>query len=341
MLVGVNMVGLKPYFGGGPEIYLRNVLDTAREVQPDTRFLILTTMENHASFEGYDRRCLDKETPEAAGEAAAEASCDVLFSSLYTAPEKSPVPLVAYAFELYTFEQAGAQKRLFGEHARVKELKQICKDARAIIVPSEFLRREFLERLDVPLNQCVVAPPGVSDIFAESHPTFVQNPYVLFVGNTHTMKNLPRLLEAYRKVNETHPHTLVVVGQPGDAELEDWGPGIVRIERCSTAHLSGLYQHSNLFILPSVYEGSGVTVLEAMKAGARVATSRRGGIKEVAGDIPIFFNAEDVSSIVGAIRRGLTEDPAERERQIRFGRQIAAEYTWEKCAWKTLAAFKR
>jgi len=90
------------------------------------------------------------------------------------------------------------------------------------------------------------------------------------------------------------------VGQPAEAEPADWGPRVMRIEYCPASHLAGLYQHCDAFIQPSLYEGSGVTVLEAMRAGAPVVTSRTGGIEEVAGDTPIFFNPESTASIIAA-----------------------------------------
>ncbi|HEO71693.1 MAG TPA: glycosyltransferase, partial [Candidatus Hydrogenedentes bacterium] len=106
-------------------------------------------------------------------------------------------------------------------------------------------------------------------------------------------------------------------------------------------HLAALYQHCDLFVCPSLYEGSGVAVLEAMRAGAPVATSRAGGIPEVAGDTPVYFNPESVGSIAAAIRRLVDEGPAERWRRTTFGRRIAAQYTWEQCAWKTVSALRR
>jgi alpha-1,3-rhamnosyl/mannosyltransferase len=168
-----------------------------------------------------------------------------------------------------------------------------------------------------------------------------QQPYFLLVCNTYEYKNVKRILDAFEQLNPEFLHSLVIVGRSGDAEPEEWGPRIIRIEQCPAAYLAGLYQHSDVYVQPSLYEGSGVTVVEAMRAGTPVATSRTGGIPEFAGDTPIYFNPESVSSIVGAVRRAMEEDPQQRTNRVKFGKQVASEFTWERCAWKTLSAFKR
>ena len=223
----------------------------------------------------------------------------------------------------------------------MKAVKRTCKQAPAIVVPSRFLQQECLDVLDASLDKVVVAPLGVAGIFEEPQQGIAAKPYVLTVGNTHAFRNIGRLRQALDRLKDEMPHTLVVVGQTCEAEPEDWGPRVVRVDRCPTVHLAGLYQHCDVFICPSLYEGSGVTVLEAMRAGAPVAASRVGGIPEVAGDTPVYLNPESVSAMVAAMRRLLGEGATARQRRSRFGRQLAARYTWEDCAWKTLGAFRR
>lgn len=347
MLIGVNTLGLKPGCGGGAERYLRNVLATIRQIQPDTRILILTDPGNHDSFQGWDRECVEGGMLRgflSGGDATlvralAKRGADVLFSPLETVPAKCPVPYVVYALDLYRWEPE-ILKHNRDDAKRLKALKQTCAGAAALVAPSEFVRRKCLELLDLPLNKVVVAPLGVSAEFSKPQASMVDEPYFLFVGATRACKNLGRLCEAIAHLRKDLPHTLVVAGSPGEAEPESWPVPIVRVEQCPVNCIAGLYQHCNLYIQPSLYEGSGVTVVEAMRSGAVVATSRTGGIEEVAGDTPIFFNPESVSSITSAIRRAFDEPVEQRRNRIHFGRQAAAEYTWERCAWKTLSAFK-
>ncbi len=338
MLVGVNTTSVEPGRGGGDEHYLCNVMVTMRKVQPDFDFLVFTDAGSHGSFEGWDRVCLGRAAE--LEHAAKRAKVDLLFTSLRTALPKSSVPQVPFALELMALEKDTA-KRHRRDAARLKVLKRTCKDAAAVVVPSQFLRRECLELLDVPLDKVVVAPLGVAQAFGKPQPCVAQQPYILTVVGSHEFNNIPRLREALTKLRSEIPHSLIVVGQPGETEPEDWGRRVIRVYQCPTTHLAGLYQHCDLFIYPVLYEGSGVMVLEAMRAGAPIASSRVGGIPEIAGDIPFFFNPESVASIIAAVRRVLEENPDNRERRARFGKQLAAEYTWENCAWKTVAAFRQ
>lgn len=347
MLVGVNALNMPPGLAGGEEHYLRNVLATIRKVQPDLGFVLFTDAENDRSFEGWEHVCVESGAlGRLAGadapleRAVKRAGADLLFTPLQTALSKTAVPQVIFTLSLLEIEQLMAKPRR-RDAAQLKVLRRTCAKAAALITPSQFLQRKCLEVLDVPLDRVVVAPLGIAPAFDQPQACIAQQPYFLVVGGTRECRNIPRLRDAFTKLAEEFPHTLVVVGQPREAEPDDWGPRAVRVDRCPTAHLAGLYQHCDVFLCPSLYEGSGVVVLEAMRAGAPVATSRVGGIPEVAGDIPIYFNPENVGTITGAVRRLLEENPKDRERRIHFGKQLASEFTWENCAWRTLAAFRR
>lgn len=338
MLVGVNTLGMKPGWGGGEEVYLRNVLVKMSQLQRSTQFVLFTDRANHDSFDGYRRFHLEE--GQDLDQAAHAQKVDFLFSSLSAAPVEGSIPLAIYAMGLGHLAKAPGWRRLLGP-SPIKIAKDICMRASIIVAPSEFVKEEFLALMAIPLNRVVVAPLGVHDQFAWPQSCIVEKPYLLTVGNTRQNRNIPRLLEVFQRIGQEFPHTLVVVGQPCEAEPDDWGPRVVRIDHLPASQLAGLYQHCALFICPSLYEGSGVRAIEAMKAGTPVATGRAGGITEVVGDSPIFFNPESVDSMVSAVRRALQETDAERGRRIHFGKQTADEYTWEKCAWKTLTAFRR
>lgn len=348
MLVGVNTISLRPGHGGGSERYLRRVLDKMRELQSDTKFVIFTDPDNHDSFEGWERaRCGGasrlgsfRDGGGQLDQAAKRAAVDVLFSPLATAPVKCSVPQVSYALDVRDWDDDAPGPRR-KDVPKLKTAKKMCANAAALVAPSRFTQRKLLELLDVPLNKTIVAPLGVDEAFSQPQPCMVEQPFLLTVGDTHEFKNIPRLRQAFGLMKDEFPHNLVVVGRPAEGEPEDWGQRVFRIDHCSTRNLAGLYQHCDIYIQASLHEGSGVTVLEAMRGGAPVVTSRTGGITEVVGDVPVFFNAESVKSIMGAIRRTLEEYPQERRNRTATGKQIAAQYTWETCAWKTIAAFRR
>lgn len=348
MLVGVNALALEPGRGGGAERFLRNVLAKMRAVQPNTRFVIFTDAANHASFEGYDRVCvsdaprmgLRSDSAALLDAPARHAAIDLLFSPLTAAPAQSPVPVVAYVLDLRQWEADHIRKQRRGA-ASQRAAKRVCAAAAGLVVPSTYVQMRCLELLDIGLDKIIVAPLGVHDVFATPQPGLVEQPYLLAVGDTHEFKNIARLQEVFVQLRGEAPHTLVVVGRPCEAEPKDWGRGVLRFEQCPLAQLAGLYQRCDVYIQPSLYEGCGVTVLEAMRAGAPVATSRTGGIPEVAGDVPIYFNPNSPASMLDAVRRAINQGPDARRLRVRAGQRAAIEYTWEQCAWKILAAFKR
>ena len=338
MFVGINIVGIRPGYGGGEEVYLRNVLTTMQDLQRSTRFVLFTDSANHDSFSDYER--VQVSPHDSLDTVARDEKVDLLYSSLFRMESPVSVPYVLYAMDLREPTQNSRDRHRLGK-ATLRTLKSLCGGAAGLVTPSEYVKRQLLELLDVPMDRVVVAPLGVKEAFGEPQECTVEKPYFLVVGRTRKVKNLPMLLEAFGRVSKDIPHNLVIVGQPDEGELEDWGPRVVRVDRLPVKQLAGLYQHSHLFICPSLYEGSGVTVLEAMKAGARVATGRVGGVTEVASDSPLFFNPESADSLVMVLRRAVTESDADRARRIQFGKQLAADFTWEQCAWRTLAGFRK
>ena len=348
MLVGVNTLAIPPGFGGGEERFLRKTLATIRQAQPSTRFVVFTDPGNHDSFDGYDRVCakkgvrlgLSNDTGAMLAPLAKSAGIDLLFSPLNTGPAKFPVPVVLLALDLRRWEpeHLKLERRAAARH---KAIKRVSANAAAIVTPSESVQRKALHLLEVGLDKTVIAPLGVDEVFGEPQPSLVEGPFLLAVGDTREFKNIPRLRQVCAQLGKEFPHSLVVVGRPCEAEPDDWGPRVMRFEHIPTPYLAGLYQHCDAFIQPSLYEGSGVTVLEAMRTGAPVATSRTGGIAEAAGDTPFFFNPENVGSMVSNVRRILEEDAQARRTRTQVGVRAAAEFTWERCAWKVLSAFKK
>jgi len=319
-----------------------------RRVQPETGYLVFTSPGNHDAFEGWDRVCVTPRprfwrrpaSSAAAGlvSAVCAAGLDVLFSPLASAPMRTPVPLVVCALDLRPWEPAAPRK---DRPLTLAAARRVCARAAGAVAPSAYVQRRLLELLETPMNKTVVAPFGVDPLFGMPQPCVAPRPFLLFVGRTGAAKNIPRLRESFDLLRKELPHALVVAGPPGEAEPADWGPRVFRFERCPTEVLAGLCQQCAVFIQPSLHEGSGVTVLEAMRAGAPVAASRTGGIEEVAADLPFYFNAESAASIAITVRRALDEPPDLQQTRAKAGRKLAAEYTWDKCAWKILSAFKR
>lgn len=348
MRVGVNLISLRPGFAG-EDAYLRKVMQTIRAVQPDTHLVLFTDPGNHDTFPDWDRVCIESGyTPEspslldeaALNRAASKAKVERLFSPIETAPIEGEIPPVLLVFDM-CFLEYDPDLNARRTAVLLNDLQLLCDRAPALVAPSDAVQEKLRQYLSVPLNKIMVAPPGADPELAQAHQPFIEMPYLLAVGDTTAFRNVSGLLDVFNGLRDEMPHNLVIVGGTGSAELPDWGPRIMRIHQCPVNHLAALYRHSDAYICTSFYEGSASNVLDALRAGARVTAGRVGAIPEVAGNVPLYFNPQSGASMVAAVRRALIETPKEREQFIRAGMHRASEYTWEKCAWKILHAFKR
>jgi len=336
MQVGVNMVGATTSCSWDDDRYLRTVVSTIRQVQPEVRLLLFTEASAQPSLDGWD--CVPVDGLSHLERAAKREKVDLLFTPLSCALPKCGLPQVLLVSNLAEAETALAGRRR--DAARVKAIRRTCVDAAALVAPSRFVQRECLDLLEIPLDKIVVAPPGTDPVFDKPQPCFVQQPYLLTVAGAEGFSDVARLRKALSALEDKMPHSLVVVGPAEGGEPEEWGPRVLRIYDCPQAQLAALHQHCGLFVYVPFRDGVGLAVLEAMRAGAPIVTSRVGAIPEVAGDVPLYANPNSVGSIVAGIWRLLEEGLEGRDRRIRFGRQMAAKYTWENCAWRTVTAFR-
>lgn len=229
--------------------------------------------------------------------------------------------------------------------------------ADVVLTPSQATRSDVIDAFGTSPERVVVTPLGVDPRFrpasAESIETVrnsyaLERPYVLAVGTLEPRKNLPMLLRAFAALHKEIPHDLVLAGPGGwlmdDIEQSISESGIQgRIRRLGFADdgsLVALYSGADLVAVPSLYEGFGLPVIEAMATGVPVLTSNVSSLPEVAGDAAILIDPTNLESMIEGIRRGLrSEDLRSRLREA--GPARAAQFTWERTATKTLAAYQR
>jgi glycosyltransferase involved in cell wall biosynthesis len=167
-------------------------------------------------------------------------------------------------------------------------------------------------------------------------------PYVLWTGTVEPRKNLPTLLEAFRALDR-HGVELVLVGPKGwnedlGAHLGNAAGRVRVLGFVPTDDLRALYAGAELFCLPSLREGFGMPLLEAMAQGAPVITSSGTATEEVAGEAAVLVDPLDAPALTGAIA-DLLDDPAEQERRRAASLARAAEYPWARTAVDLEAAF--
>jgi glycosyltransferase involved in cell wall biosynthesis len=173
-------------------------------------------------------------------------------------------------------------------------------------------------------------------------------PYMLFIGTIEPRKNLSRLLDAYSamKADVRAGYSLVVVGMRGwRAEktlhrLRGGIPGVVWLGYVAEQDMPAIMAGASLLVLPSLYEGFGFPVAEAMAAGVPVLTSTSGSLPEVVGDAACCVDPMSAAAIQSAMERLLTS-PEERRGMSRRGLKQAQKYTWQESARQSWAFFER
>jgi len=170
---------------------------------------------------------------------------------------------------------------------------------------------------------------------------------VLYVGSNKPHKNLVRLIEAWRKIR-LQPYSLVIAGfwdlrypEPQERAMSlDLKGSIQFVGEIAEADLPALYSGAELFVFPSLVEGFGLPILEAMACGVSTVTSNTSAMPEVAGDAAVFINPFNVDSLAEAIYRVLN-DKDHRATLKHKGFERAKQFTWKRCAAETLRVYNR
>jgi len=233
-------------------------------------------------------------------------------------------------------------------------LRAAVRRADAILTPSRNTAEDVLSRTKVdPARLHVVplaaTPPGPeTEVIDALERLKVRPPYVLFVGTLEPRKNLVRLVRAYRRVAATGlPHALVLAGPLGwrheslMRELALEGPGdIVMTGALPPAELDAIFRAADAFAYPSLYEGFGLPVLEAMTRGIPAIVSNTSSLPEVTGDAALGVDPRSIREIAAAIET-LCTDVDLAERLAAAGRLRAERFSWDETARRTLEVYER
>ena len=208
--------------------------------------------------------------------------------------------------------------------------------ATMVITPSESVRKAAIERFRLRPDRVVAVPEAAGSWLRPVEVAPAARPYFLFVGTLEPRKNLEMLVAAWRDVHATHGVELVIAGRRrADAPPISEEPGLRLAGEVPDSDLSALYSGAAAFVYPSLYEGFGLPVLEAMQCGAPVIASR--AVAEAAGDAALY--AADAREIAYAMRALLdSEGFAARTRARSLAR--AAEFSWDRAAHSTREVYE-
>jgi len=232
-----------------------------------------------------------------------------------------------------------------------------CRRADAIITVSESSKRDLERCYGVPPDKVTVVYEAAAPRFRPATPEAIAaarrrynlpERYVIYVGTIEPRKNLVRLLETMRLLHEKRETIrLVIVGGLGWLYedflhyLEEMPSGnVIMLGYVSDEDLPALYSGAALFALPSLYEGFGLTVLEAMACGTPVVCSRTSSLPEIAGDAAVYFDPTDVQEMAEVMHQVLNDEERQEEMRAR-GLAQAAQFSWSRAAEETMAVYQQ
>jgi glycosyltransferase involved in cell wall biosynthesis len=235
-------------------------------------------------------------------------------------------------------------------HLRVLPL--LMRNNRRYVAVSSNTRADIHAFLRIPLAKIAHIPNGIdAELFepraGDRAPDGVRRPYFLYVARfEHPGKNHLRLIAAFERFSSRRPgYTLVLVGSVwlrGEIILQairGTKAAVLHLGFLSDAHLRGLYAEAEALVFPSLYEGFGLPILEAMACGAPVASSDRSSLPEVCGDAALLFDPEDEEAIAKTMER-IASDADLREGLKRKGAERVKEFSWRKSAERYMGLFR-
>jgi glycosyltransferase involved in cell wall biosynthesis len=212
--------------------------------------------------------------------------------------------------------------------------------ATMVLTLSEAVRRSVIAKFHLDPARVVAVPLAASERLRRVEAPVSEEPYFLHVGTIEPRKNLNMLVDAWRAVRALHPVRLVLAGRRrADGPVFTSGDGLEVLGAVEEDKLPALYSGALAVVYPTLYEGFGLPILEAMRCGAPVITSLDESVMEVSGGAAIHCDTSAVKAWADAMQRIIT-DPAFREELRQRGSRRAAEFSWERTARETMAVYR-
>ncbi len=367
MLIGVDGRYIQDHFPGIGR-YTYNLIRSLAEIAPRDRFLVLYDpkapnrryhLSALASYPNIELVPVEVSTLSLAEQYRLPSlikglKVDLLHWPYYIKPYLLALPSVVTLYDLipkiYPQYMPSAWARLAFEVA----VRLAIRNARRVISVSHSAKRDVVRLLGVRPSQVSVTPLGVEGRFrplgegvlATARDRYgLPERYVLYLGINKPHKNLVRLVEAFSKVETSYP--LVLAGRE-DPRYPQAREAVARLgveERViflgevADGDLPALYSGATLFVFPSLYEGFGLPVLEAMACGTPMVCSKASSLPEIVGSAALMVDPFDTASLAEAMGRALG-DGSLRATMREKGLERAAGFTWERTARETLSIYE-
>jgi glycosyltransferase involved in cell wall biosynthesis len=364
--IGLNLLYLVPGATGGTETYARMLIPALHELRPEWELLAFigrggispadvtamgaTPIALPMPSTGRVLRVLGEQT--LLPLAARKHKVDLLHNFSGTGPCFAGVPQITSTHDVIYASHPESHSALMRLGQGVL-IPIAARKAKRILTLSEASAGEIVKHLGIPRERIQVVPiaarppgPATPENELRDRLELGSAPLVLATSARRGHKNLGRLLEAFAQLKSDPAATLVLPGYATGAETEltEQIDGLGLRDRVrmlgwiSDADLDGIYAASTLLVFPSLAEGFGLPVLEAMERDLPVATSNISSMPEVGGDAAVYFDPHDVDAIAAAIDE-LLVDADLRARLVAAGRERAATFSWQESAKLTAAAY--
>ena len=286
----------------------------------------------------------------------ANRHADVLLSTnSYLTAWFTRVPTAVVVYDLVAFVPGGTVQKRSGRIERAT-IRPALRRAATLLCISQATERDLVERFPAAGGKTEVFSMGVDPRFSAARAPAalaaarerhgLPERFVLGVGTLEPRKNLVRLIDAWSSLDEgaRGGAAMALVGPRGwevdEIEARAGAAGVRTLGFVEDDDLAALYAACTAFAFPSVYEGFGLPVLEAMRRGVPVACSNRSSLPEVAGDAALMFDPDSPREAADAIER-ILGDPAEAELMRAAGRAQAERFSWQAAARATVASYER
>ncbi len=211
------------------------------------------------------------------------------------------------------------------------------KEVSAIVAVSHYTKNEIMKYVAYPEKRVVVCPHGVDSVFQTGHAPSPDR-YFFHISNGEPRKNIRRILKAFQSIHAVHSGVRLLLKVPSSSVPPAQAGVDVITEFLDDETLARHYQHALGFLFPSLYEGFGMPILEAMSCGCPVITSNISACPEVAGDSAITVDPHDVAALSKAMEQLL--DPAVHQQLRQKGLDRAQGFTWAHSAAQHAKAFR-
>ena len=373
MRIGINALFMIPGVVGGSETILRNLISNLASIDPHNEYVLFTNQENSGSFNLDQPNFFEVRCPIPARFRPARTlweqlilpiQCqwhriEILHSPGYVCPIVLLCPSVVSILDMnyFFFPEDWSKLALWV----LKILVPLsARSSRQIIALSQSSKRHIMKALHISEDKINVTYMGVDKIFHPHHNRReilelknrigIKGNFILSVANSHPHKNLRRLLQAYYilRKDEGIAHQLLLAGNPGRDHLE-----LVRTVRklgmdeevIFTGYISHhqmplVYQAADLFVFPSLYEGFGLPILEAMACGTPVVSSNAASLPEVVGRAGILVDPYDANEMARAMCRVLSDKSLAQD-LVKKALKQSKRFSWVQTAKETLAIYKK